>query len=46
MIGSQEIATKAVDINRIPILYDRMIASLKYFDFANFTFIKQVCVYD
>ena len=45
MIGSAGKATKAVDINRIPILYDRIIASLKRFDFVNFDFIKQVCVY-
>jgi len=43
MIGSPGKATKAVDINRIPVLYDRIIASLKRFDLVNFDFIKQVC---
>ena len=44
MTGSPDKVTNAVDINRIPTLYDRIIASLKRCDFANFDFIKQVCV--
>jgi len=34
--------TDSVNLNRIPVLYNKMVASLKNFDFANTDFIKQV----
>jgi len=42
MTGSPDKVTSSIDINRIPVLYDRIVASLKRYDFANFDFLKQV----
>ena len=44
LAGTSDSVTNSVEIRRIPVLYENLVASVKTFNFVNFNFFKTVCI--
>ena len=42
LAGTSDSVTNSVEIKRIPVLYENLVASVKTFNFVNFNFFKTV----
>ena len=43
LAGTSDSVTNSVEIKRIPVLYENLVASVKTFNFVNLNFVKRVC---
>ena len=43
LAGTSDSVTNSVEIKRIPVLYENLVASVRTFNFVNFDFVKRVC---
>ena len=45
LVGSADRTTDSVNVNRISMLYNELVQSLQSINFADLSFITQVCIY-